>query len=374
MLKFTLSCVALAISLVADATSLMAQEKPAPTPPAADRLARPVFDADGTVHVPAFDLPPSMLISPEALAAQKSRARMAGGAPPSNIPVDAMRKGLAAMLAPQVAMTQQYYPVDIAEQTIAGVPTRVITPKGKPFDRRHILINVHGGGFSMCWESCSLLESIPISALGGYKVVSVNYRMGPEAKHPAAIEDTVAVYRELLKSYTPKQIGLFGCSAGGALTAEVAAWLPMHGMPQPAGIGIFGAGGVRFMLGDSATITAYTDGSFGPPPPRHPAPGEKLQDMTRGYFDGADMADSVISPALHPEVMAKFPPTLIITGTRAMDMSPAILTNSALIKAKVPSTLIVGEGMGHCYIYQSNLPEARDAQQAIVDFFRANLK
>lgn len=96
--------------------------------------------------------------------------------------------------------------------------------------------------------------------------------------------------------------------------------------------------------------------------------------MTRGYFDGTAKDDPIISPALHPDIAAKFPPTLLITGTRAMDMSPAIVTNSALIKAKVPSTLIVGEGMGHCYIYNADLPEARDAHQAIVDFFKANLK
>jgi acetyl esterase/lipase len=86
------------------------------------------------------------------------------------------------------------------------------------------------------------------------------------------------------------------------------------------------------------------------------------------------MADPIISPALHPDVVAKFPPTLLITGTRAMDMSPAIYTNSQLLKAGVRSTLIVGEGMGHCYLYQSSLPEARDAYQVIVNFFRENLK
>jgi epsilon-lactone hydrolase len=57
-----------------------------------------------------------------------------------------------------------------------------------------------------------------------------------------------------------------------------------------------------------------------------------------------------------------------------MDMSPAIYTNSQLLKAGVHSTLVVGEGMGHCYIYQSNLPEAQDAYKVIVNFFRENLK
>ncbi|HWW19497.1 MAG TPA: alpha/beta hydrolase fold domain-containing protein, partial [Steroidobacteraceae bacterium] len=119
-----------------------------------------------------------------------------------------------------------------------------------------------------------------------------------------------------------------------------------------------------------AWVAAYIDGSFAPPAKS----GGTRPDMTRGYFANADMADPIISPALHPEVIAKFPPTLIITGTRAMDMSPAIYTNSQLLKAGVHSTLIVGEGMGHCYIYQSNLPEARDAYQVIVSFFRENLK
>ena len=342
-------------------------EEPATPSPAA---VRPVFTPDGVVQVPAFDLPPSPLLSKEALAAQQARGKMPGAAPRGELPIALARKGLAAMLAPQIAGMQKQYPVDIAEQTIGGVPTRVITPKGKPWDKKRVLINLHGGAFSVCWESCSLLESIPIASVGGYKVVSVNYRMGPEARHPAALEDVAAVYRDLLKTYKAKQIGIYGCSAGGALSAQVASWLPAHGLPQPAGIGIFGAGALRFGASDSAYISGHISGAF-PPPPKA---GQPAPDMTRGYFDGADMADAVISPALHPDVIARFPPTLIITGTRAMDMSPAVYSNTQLLKAGVRSTLVVGEGMDHCFIYQSTLPEARDAYGIIVRFFKENLK
>lgn len=355
---------ALPLALVATLSApLVAQDQPAPP-------ARPTFSEDGTVHVPAFDLPPSSWLSPEALAAQKMRAKHPVGTPPNDIPVEVMRKGLAAMLAPQVAALQKNYPVDIAEKPIAGVPTRVFTPRGKPADKRHVLINLHGGGFSMCWESCSMLESIPISALGGYKVVSVNYRMGPEAKHPAALEDVEKVYRELLKTYKPAQIGIYGCSAGGALSAQMGAWLPRRGLPQPAALGIFGAGGVRFGGGDSAYYSGYVSGAF-PPPAK---PGQRASDMTRGYFDAADMGDAVLSPALHPETIARFPPTLLISGTRAMDMSPAVYTNAQLLKAGVKSTLLIGEGMDHCYIYQDALPEAHDAWGVILRFFKENLK
>ena len=348
---------------LASATALTAQDKPVPP-------AKPVFDADGTVHVPAFDLPPSAYLTPEALAFQKMRAKMGGTIPPSDVPIAAMRKGLAAILAPQITALNKKYPVDIADSMIGGVPTKVFTPKGKAADKRHVLINLHGGAFSVCWDSCAMLESIPISALGGYKVVSVNYRMGPEAKHPAALEDIEAVYRDLLKSYKPSQIAIYGCSAGGALSAEMGAWLPKHGLPQPAALGIFGAGGVRFGLGDSAYYAGYVDGSFGQPP----KPGDEAPDMTRGYFDGANMDDPVISPALHPDVIAKFPPTLLITGTRAMDMSPAIYTNAQLLKAGVQSTLLVGEGMGHCYIMNDGFPEAHDAWNVMLRFFKTHLK
>ena len=336
---------------------------------AEDKASKPVIDENGVVHVPAFELPSSELSSPEAQAFMKFRAKRPLNLPTMEPDIAKSRKALEAMLAPQVAEMLKAYPVDVAEQKISGVPTRVVTPKGKNVDPARVLINLHGGAFNTCWESCSVLESAPIASVGGYKVVSINYRMAPEAAHPAGVEDVATVYRELLKSYTAKHIGIYGCSAGGSLAGQAAAWLPAHDLPQAAAIGIFGAGAVRFNTGDSAYIAGYVDGSF-PPPAK---PGEAKMDMTRGYFAKADMSDAFVSPALHPEVLKKFPPTLIITGTRAMDMSPAIYTNSQLLKAGRRSTLVVGEAMGHCYFYSPQLPESRDAYDVIVRFFRENL-
>lgn len=338
-----------------------------------DLTARPVFDEDGTTHVPAFDLPPSAFSSAEARAAQAFRAKVPGRAPEPGQDIAAIRAGLEAMLAPQVTGMLEAYPVDIVDTTIAGVPVKIFTPKDRPFDEERVLINLHGGAFTMGWPSCAMLESPPVAVLGGYKVVSVNYRMAPEARHPAGAEDVAAVYRELLKTYDASRIAIYGGSAGGALTGQMGAWLPAHGLPQAAALGIFGAGAVRFNSGDSAYIAGYIDGSFPPPPAKTTGSGERMADMTNGYFIGQDMTDASISPALHAEVIARFPPTLIITGTRAMDMSPAIVTNSALLRAGVRSTLIVGEAMGHCYYYNFRLPESQDAYQAMIAFFRENL-
>jgi epsilon-lactone hydrolase len=341
--------------------------------PAVSQLPSPVptFGADGTVNVPAFELPPSEFLSAEARAQQEMRARYPITQTADVEPdITKRRQTLDAMMASRVAEMKRRFPVEIVEQNMGGVAVRMITPTDKEPDPKRVLINLHGGAFSVCWDSCSLIESLPIASLGGYRIVSVNYRMAPEHKHPAGVEDVEAVYRALLKSYKPQNIGIFGCSAGGALTAHSAAWFPKKNLPQPAAIGIFGAGGARFLTGDSAYIAGYIDGSF-PPPPSKDAPA---LDMTRGYFADVDLADPIVAPALHPDVIDKFPPSLIITGTRAMDMSPAIVTNSALLRANVKSTLIVGEGMGHCYLYSPQLPESQDAYAAIVTHFRRNLR
>jgi acetyl esterase/lipase len=333
--------------------------------------ARPTFAEDGTVTVPSFDLPPSVFSSKEAQALQAMRAKMAGMMP-AEMPTDivANRKQIDAMLAPQLKLMRSMYDVEVSEHVLDGVPVRLVKPKDGEYDRDRVLINLHGGAFSVCWESCSLLESIPIAALGDFEVISVNYRMAPEHKHPAGVEDVAKVYAALLKYHEPDHIGIYGCSAGGSLTAQTGAWLPAHGLPQAGALGIFGAGGVRFRTGDSAYVAAYIDGSFPPPPPE----GEEGLDMTHGYFAGADMEAADISPALHQDVLKKFPPTILLTGTRAMDMSQAVYTNSMLMKAGVETDMIVGEGMGHCYTMMPNLPESQDAYAAIVAFFKEHLK
>lgn len=337
---------------------------------AQNEAKRPTFDADGTTHVPAFDLPLSTFSSSEAQQQFKFRAQMPPNSSAADPDIVKARQGLDALLAPQVAMMLKAYPVATAEETIAGVPVRVITAKDKKSYSDRVLINLHGGYFTMCWDSCSLLESAPIAALGGYKVVSVNYRMAPEYSHPAGVEDVAKVYRELLKNYSAKHIGIYGCSAGGALAAQSAAWLPAHDLPQAGAVGIFGAGAVPFGAGDSAYIAGYINSGF-PPPAKA---GSSKVDMTRGYFAKADMSDPIVTPGFHPDVMKKFPPAMILTATRAPDMSPAIVTNSKLLKAGVDSTMIVGEGVGHCYIYSAQLPESQDAYAAIVNFFDKNLK
>jgi len=72
-------------------------------------------------------------------------------------------------------------------------------------------------------------------------------------------------------------------------------------------------------------------------------------------------------------VMAKFPPTLIITGTRDMAMSAALYTDEQLTKAGVETQLHVWEGMFHGFFYNPDPPESKDAFNTMIKFFDTHL-
>ena len=253
------------------------------------------------------------------------------------------------------------YPATIEHKIIGGVPTDVVTPKSgiDERNRNRVLINLHGGGFiAKCPDG--LVEAMPISGTGRIKVITVDYREAPEATFPAASEDVAAVYRELLKSYAPENIGLYGCSAGGELVGQATAWIITHKLPRPGAIGVFCAG-----LADWGGDSSYTARFL----PELPTSGI-LHLMT--YAKDIDATNPMLYPASHLDLLARFPPVLFVTATRDFAMSNAIYSHNQLAKAGVESELRVWDGLWHSFIYD-DLPEARDANNIIVHFFDQHL-
>ncbi len=324
-------------------------------------------DADGTVHVPPQTVPLSSFLSPEAKAYVTYRLLHPDPAPDPDIAKN--RAQIDAHLAPLIAKQKARYPVDVQPKKIGEVNTLVITPKaGISAENQHrVLINLHGGGFSVCAPTCGIIESIPIAGLGKIKIISVDYRQGPEFKFPAASEDVANVYRELLKQYKPDSIGIFGCSAGGMLTAQSVAWFQTHHLPRPGAIGIFCASAGDFG-GDAEFTTPPLDGRM---PPK---PGAADGRMHLGYFSEANMHDPMISPVEHPDVLRQFPPTLIISGTRAFDYSSGINTDNQLTKLGVEAELHLWDGLFHGFFYDPDVPESRETYDVTVKFFQKHLK
>ena len=90
----------------------------------------------------------------------------------------------------------------------------VIPPENK--DR--LLVHVHGGCYLLGLGEAATLEATLIAGFGHFKVISIDYRMPPEAYFPAALDDAMAVWKAATTMTDPKKMAIFGTSAGGALT------------------------------------------------------------------------------------------------------------------------------------------------------------
>lgn len=258
------------------------------------------------------------------------------------------------------AEARKLYPVNIEEATTAGVRTDIITPLTMPAENKtRVLINLHGGGFNS--DSGSLIEGVPISHLAKMKVVSVYYRLAPENPFPAAVENVVAVYKELLKTYKPRSIGIFGTSAGAILTCEVAVKLKQLGLPLPAALGVFSSLADFSRPGDSRQLFTLNGfpGQLQATDPRHPHDSE--------YVGKTDPTDPVLSPLFAD--LHGWPPSLLVTSTRDLLLSDTTIFHRALLHAGNESQLVVFEALPHAFWYHFQLPETREALELMAKFF-----
>jgi len=329
---------------------------------------------DGTIRLDGVEVPLSDMMSEEGRAYLRHLIvdKPFGTAVPDLAEERARQDGIMlAFLEPMRAR----YAVDIAEDRIGGIVVDVVTPSSgiAPENAGRVLINVHGGGFVTGARSASLVESVPLAALMRIKVISIDYRMGPEHQFPAASEDVAAVYRELLKQYDADHIGLYGCSAGGLLAAQAVAWFQANDLPRPAAVGVFCASLSGYTGGDATALggalngylpplQAATGGRSGPPPAQGPT-----------YLGAADATDPLVYPLVSDEVTASFPPTLLISGTRSFEFSAALNSHNALARTGVESAFHGWDGMFHGFIYNSELPESREAYAIMADFFQTHL-
>jgi len=317
------------------------------------------FDPDGTAHVARL-VPMPATLSPEAQQWLKEIERES----PQPQDLTETRKHTDEWRAKDSAEARRLYPVQIEHATIAGVPSDVITPLATPGgNRNRVLINLHGGGFIS--DSGSLIEGIPIANLAKIRVVSVYYRLAPENPFPAAVDDALAVYKELLKTYQPRNVGIFGTSAGAILTGEVAAKLKQSGLPLPGALGLFSTLADFSRTADSQQLFALNgfSGTIAPAPPNGT--------HDPGYVGKTDPRDPVLSPLFAD--LDGFPPCLLVTSTRDLLLSNTSTFHLALVRAGVDARLLVFEALPHAFWYHFQLPETREALAMMANFFDEKL-
>jgi acetyl esterase/lipase len=179
------------------------------------------------------------------------------------------------------------------------------------------------------------------------------------------VDDVVAVYKELLKTYKPQKIGIYGTSAGAILTCEVAVRLKQLQLPLPAALGIFSVLTDYSRPSDSRQI--YTLGGFpGMLEPRDP--NKALEDA---YPGKADPKNPVLSPLFAD--LHGMPPSLLVTSTRDLLLSDTALFHRALLRAGDDAQLVVFEALPHAFWYHFELPETTEALELMAKFFSEKL-
>ena len=311
---------------------------------------------DGTATVTRV-VPVPKTVSAEA---QAMLGRVASDA---NVPqtLEQRRTGTDKWQAGAGEVSKRLYPANVTEATIAGVPVRVVTPLSGE-KRGRVLINLHGGGFNS--DSGSLTETIPMANLTGTKVIAVLYRLAPEHPYPAGLDDAIAVYKEVLKTYKPKNIGIYGTSAGAILTAEVTAKIKQLGLPMPGATGVFSGMGDFARAGDSTAMYALNglSGYLAPP---------KAGPTNNEYVGSTDPKDPILSPVYGD--LTGFPPTLFITSGRDLLLSGTTILHRAYLRAGVDARLVVFEALPHAFWNNPELPESKEADGLMAKLFDTQL-
>lgn len=317
--------------------------------------------------LPARPLPTPTTVSPE-LQAWIARPWKGSGAP-----VERTAEQWKAYVAAANALEEKEvdpllkkFHATVEPGNVAGVPVFWVKPEEiSEANRGRLLVHVHGGAYVIYGGRAGLPEAILMAHATGMEVVSVDYRMPPDFPFPAAVDDTVAVWKELTKTHTPRSVGLFGTSAGGGLTLATVLRLKEMGLPLP---GVLMAGTPWADLtktGDTYFTNELVDNVLG-------TNDGNLEASAKLYAGTHDLKEPLLSPVYGD--LKGFPPTILISGTRDLFLSNTVRVHQKLLLAGVDASLLVFEGQSHAqYLLASDSQESMAALEEVARFMDLHL-
>lgn len=315
---------------------------------------------DGSVHVPARTIPAPTSISPEARLGLAQAAALPLGVYPPPSDKAAWKQYVAradAGFKPMFDRMRGAARAEVEKIGIAGVTVYVATPHAPRADRsKQVRLTLHGGALVMLGGEFVGGEAAMTATESGCLSYSVDYRMPPDHPYPAAVDDGVAVYRELCKRHEAGRIAISGGSAGGNLAAAVTLKARDLGLPLPAAAVLLTPELDLTESGDSFETNALIDVVL----------KGRLRECNELYANGHDLRDPYLSP-LFGDFSKGFPPTFLQAGTRDLFLSNTVRMHRALLGAGVEAELHVFEGMPHGG-FMVDCPEGRELQQAVERF------
>ncbi len=318
-------------------------------------------------EAPAKSIPVPSDVSPamQAIIAQPLRANW--DKPPTT--PDGWKQladSIATTVAPTIPAMAERLHVKVEPGTIDGVRVYTITPENiSARNRDRLAVHVHGGCYVLNPREAALPEAMMLAGFAHMKVISVDYRMPPEAYFPAALDDGMTVYKSVIKQTDSKKVAVFGSSAGGALTLEMMLRAKAEHLPMPGAIAPGTPMSDATKVGDTFVTNALVDNVL-------VSPDGFCDAATRFYANGHDLADPLLSP-VHGDLTG-FPPAILTSGTRDLLLSNTVRVNQKLREAGIETRLQIFEGQSHAQFYRDDrIPEVKEAFAEITAFFDQHL-
>jgi monoterpene epsilon-lactone hydrolase len=224
------------------------------------------------------------------------------------------------------------------------------------------LLYLHGGGYF----GCSAETHRPITvgfALQGFRVYAPDYRLAPENRFPAAMEDAVAVYRALLSDgYAPQSIVVSGESAGGGLALSLMLALRASSVPLPAAAAVFSPWTDLAATGDSIRTNDRRCAMF---------EGAGIAYSAGYYLGDTDPRNPLASP-LYADLTG-LPPLLIHVGEDETLLDDSTRLAERARAAGVSTELKIWPVVPHAWQIAAHLiPEGRQSLREAGAFLRAH--
>jgi cation diffusion facilitator CzcD-associated flavoprotein CzcO/acetyl esterase/lipase len=247
--------------------------------------------------------------------------------------------------------------VMVTHGTLGGRPSDRIVAEGA--DAGRAILYLHGGAYVLGSPRTHRGLAAQIAVAGGAPAHLLDYRLGPEHKHPAGLEDALAAYRELLASgLDPGSIAIVGDSAGGGLAVALAARLRDAGEPLPAGLALLNGWFDLTCSGPSMTFNRRRDAGL-----RRDWTVEGGE-LYRGDADPLDHELSVLGADLRD-----LPPTYVQVGMHDLLLSDSDRLVERLREAEIDVRYTRFEGMWHDFQLGAGL--LREADEAMADLGQA---
>ncbi|MFF3108998.1 alpha/beta hydrolase [Kitasatospora sp. NPDC057904] len=280
--------------------------------------------------------------------------------PESPRTVEEVRAGFEALMAGMIVPDT----IRTTETALGGRPALRVEPDGAP--RAGTILYFHGGGWVYGSPRTALSLTGNLVARTGVGAYSLDYRLAPEHPFPAAIEDTLSAYRDLLdRGEDPSSIVFAGDSAGGGLAVTACLAARDAGLPLPAAVLALSPGVDATRTGDSMVTKEDADPIF------------TRADLDRTgalYLAGADPHQPLLSPAVCADLTG-FPPMLVQVGANELLLDDSTRLAARAAAAGVDVVLDVTADAPHVFqAFVGVLDEADEALDRAALFLTQRLR